>query len=101
MALSVGTIARTHQQAAIFASISVVILAAIGGIWVPVFMMPPFCRELSVVSPLNWGLNGFYDILVRNAGLSQVIHYAIFLLLFSTGCLLLALYYQKVNKENS
>ena len=64
----VGTIAKTHQQAAIFASISVVILAAIGGIWVPVFIMPPFFREISVASPLNWGLNGFYDILVRNAG---------------------------------
>lgn len=99
--ITVGTIAKTHQQAAIFASISVVILAAIGGIWVPVFIMPPFLREVSVASPLNWGLNGFYDILVRNAGLSQVIHYAAYLLIFSIGCMLLALYYQKVNKENS
>jgi ABC-2 type transport system permease protein len=99
--IAVGTMAKTHQQAAIFASISVVILAAIGGIWVPVFIMPPFLRELSVLSPLNWGLNGFYDILVRNAGLVQVIHYALYLLLFSMVCLLTALYYQKVNKENS
>ncbi len=99
--ISVGTIAKTHQQAAIFASISVVILAAIGGIWVPVFVMPPFLRDLSVISPLNWGLNGFYDILVRNAGLSDVIHYGIRLLLFSAGCFLLALYYQRIKKEYS
>jgi len=98
--ICVGTIAKTHQQAAIFASISVVILAAIGGIWVPVFVMPPFLRDISIASPMNWGLNGFYDILVRNAGLLQVVHYAIFLLLFAAGCLLLALYYQKVNKES-
>jgi ABC-2 type transport system permease protein len=97
--ISVGTIAKTHQQAAIFASISVVILAAIGGIWVPVFVMPPFLRELSVASPLNWGLNGFYDILVRNASLLQVIHYAAYLLIFATGCLLIALYYHKMRKE--
>jgi ABC-2 type transport system permease protein len=99
--ISVGTIARTHQQAAIFASISVVILAAIGGIWVPVFMMPLIFRQLSSVSPLNWGLNGFYDILVRNAGLSEVIHYGIWMILFSLGCLLIALVYQYLRKENN
>lgn len=97
--VAVGTISRTHQQAAIFASISVVILAAIGGIWVPVFIMPSIMRELSVVSPMNWGLHGFYDILVRNAGLSQVVQYALYLLLFSAGCLLLALYYHKSKKD--
>ena len=42
--IAMGTIDRTHQQAAIFASISVVILAAVGGIWVPVFIMPPVFR---------------------------------------------------------
>jgi ABC-2 type transport system permease protein len=97
--ISVGTIARTHQQAAIFASISVVILAAIGGIWVPVFIMPPLFRVISVASPLNWGLNGFYDILVRNATLAEVIHYGVWMLLFSAGCLLVALYYHKIRRE--
>lgn len=96
----VGTMARTHQQAAIFASISVVILAAIGGIWVPVFVMPPFLREISVVSPLNWGLNGFYDILVRNSTLGQVFHYVIYLLVFSLLCLILSSAYQKMQKDH-
>jgi ABC-2 type transport system permease protein len=97
--ISVGTIARTHQQAAIFASISVVILAAIGGIWVPVFIMPPLLREISVASPLNWGLNGFYDILIRNAGLADVIHYGFRMLLFSFACLLVAVYYHQIRRN--
>jgi ABC-2 type transport system permease protein len=97
--ISVGTIARTHQQAAIFSSISVVILAAVGGIWVPVFIMPHFFRILSTASPLNWGLNGFYDILVRNAGLKDVVHYGIWMLMFSMGCLLVALYFHRIRKE--
>jgi len=97
--IAVGTLARTHQQAAIFASISVVILAAMGGIWVPLFMMPPFFRQISVISPLNWGLNGFYDILVRNASLKEVSHYLILLLIFSVGCQLVALYYHRLRKE--
>jgi ABC-2 type transport system permease protein len=99
--ISIGTIARTHQQAAIFASISVVILAAVGGIWVPVFMMPHFFRSLSSFSPLNWGLNGFYDILVRNVGFAGVIHYEISMLAFALVSLLVAIYYHKILKEFS
>jgi len=97
--IAVGTLARTHQQAAIFASISVVILAAIGGIWVPVFIMPPFLRLLSSLSPLNWGLNGFYDIFLRNAGFREVVPNGIALLLFAAGCMLLALYVQRIRKD--
>ncbi len=97
--VAVGTISRTHQQAAIFASISVVILAAIGGIWVPVFIMPSLMRELSIISPMNWGLHGFYDILVRNSSLIQVIQYAFYLIVFSAACLLLAMYYHRSRKE--
>lgn len=96
--IAVGTIARTHQQAAVFASISVVILAAVGGIWVPVFIMPPFLREVSVISPLNWGLNGFYDILVRGARFADVYPYALWLMLFSAVCFLVALYWHHTRK---
>jgi ABC-2 type transport system permease protein len=97
--IAIGTIARTHQQAAIFGSISVVILAAVGGIWVPVFMMPPFFRVFSNSSPMNWGLNGFYDILVRNASLTDVLHYGVWLTLFAFFCVLVALYFHKLRKE--
>jgi ABC-2 type transport system permease protein len=97
--IAIGTLARTHQQAAIFGSISVVILAAVGGIWVPVFMMPPFFRVFSAASPMNWGLNGFYDILVRNASLSDVLHYGVWMILFAFICVIVALYYHKLRKE--
>lgn len=97
--IAIGTIARTHQQAAIFGSISVVILAAVGGIWVPIFMMPPFFRVFSAASPMNWGLNGFYDILVRNASLTDVIHYGVWMILFAFFCVIVALYYHRLRKE--
>jgi len=68
----VGTIAKTHDQAAVFGMVSVIIFAAIGGIWVPVFMMTNFMQTASIISPLNWSLDGFYDILLRGAGLSAI-----------------------------
>ncbi len=97
--IAVGTMAQTHQQAAIFGSISIMILAALGGIWVPVFIMPPFLKSLSIISPMNWALNSFYDILIRNARLADVLHYGVRLILFSFVCLLAALYYNRIRKE--
>jgi ABC-2 type transport system permease protein len=68
----VGTVARTHDQAAIFGMVSVIIMAAIGGIWVPVFMMTNLMQSASIISPLNWSLDGFYDILLRGGGIKEV-----------------------------
>jgi ABC-2 type transport system permease protein len=63
----VGTLAGTHDQAASFGSITVIIMAAIGGIWVPTFAMPEVVKKLGNLSPLNWSLNAFYDVFLRNA----------------------------------
>jgi ABC-2 type transport system permease protein len=68
----VGSLSRTHDQAAVFGMVSVIILAAIGGIWVPVFMMPNLMQAASIISPLNWSLDGFYDILLRGSGISGI-----------------------------
>jgi ABC-2 type transport system permease protein len=68
----VGSIARTHDQAAVFGVVSVILLAAIGGIWVPVFMMPNLMQAASIISPLNWSLDGFYNILLRGGGLREI-----------------------------
>lgn len=62
-----GTILTTHDQAASFGSISVIILAALGGIWVPTFAMPDSVVSIGQFSPLNWSLNAFYDVFLRNA----------------------------------
>jgi len=90
-----GTIATTQEQAASFGSVSVVILAAIGGIWVPVFMMPDIMQRLSRISPLNWGLEGFYDVFLRGGGMVEVLPYVALLLGFFIIMMLIAFYYNK------
>ena len=80
--LAIGSLARTNQQASVFGAVSVVILAAIGGVWIPVFIMPYYMQIISRVSPLNWGLNGFNDLFVRDSGMMEVMPYILSLLLF-------------------
>lgn len=58
---------KTPQQALSFGSISVVILSALGGVWVPVYVMPDVLQTISTFSPLQWGLESFTDLFLRNA----------------------------------
>ncbi|MDR2861260.1 MAG: ABC transporter permease [Syntrophobacterales bacterium] len=64
---------KTAQQALSFGAISIVILSAIGGIWVPVLVMPPIMQELSPFSPLNWGLSAFNDLFIRNTPTADIL----------------------------
>lgn len=96
--VAVGTIATTHEQAATFGAVSIIIFAALGGIWVPVYVMPPLMRVLSQFSPLQWGLNGFYDILLRGGDLVVVLAETSKLLIFFILMLLVALVYNNYNK---
>lgn len=94
----IGTIATTQEQSSIFGSISVVILAALGGVWVPNFMMSDFMNTVSKVSPLNWGLNAFNNILLRNEGIIETLPFIIALLLFFFACIFTAFLYNRYKK---
>ncbi|MCG2610964.1 ABC transporter permease [Flavobacterium sp. SM15] len=90
-----GTVAKTQEQSAPFGATSVVILAAIGGVWVPVFAMPKIMQYASHISPMNWGLNAFYDVLLRNGGLLEILPEIILLLLFFLLTTVIAISYDK------
>jgi ABC-2 type transport system permease protein len=91
----IGKLATSYQQAATFGSISVVILAAIGGVWIPVFVMPYSMQIISKLSPLNWGLSGFYQIFVRDGGWLSVVPESAALMLFFIICTSIAVIYDK------
>jgi len=82
---------QTPQQALSFGSISVVILAAIGGVWVPVFIMPEIMQTISPYSPLNWGLTAFNDLFLRNAPTAVILPELCKLLLFSLTTLVMSI----------
>ena len=95
----IGTMSNTQEQSAPFGATSVVVLAAIGGIWVPVFLMPEFMQKIAQFSPMNWGLNAYYDIILRNSGIGEIAKELIFLFLFYTAMVTISLLYER--KQNS
>jgi ABC-2 type transport system permease protein len=90
-----GTVAKTQEQSAPFGATSVIILAAIGGVWVPVFAMPKIMQIIAKSSPMNWGLNAFYDVLLRNASFLEIIPEISLLFLFFIITTTIALAYDK------
>jgi ABC-2 type transport system permease protein len=97
--LALGSIFNTHEQAAAFGSVSVIILAALGGIWVPVFMMPKIMQDVAVLSPLNWGLEGFYTIFLRNGSCADIMPWVIPLVAFSLVCMVVTFYFLRLKKN--
>ncbi|MGE8433666.1 MULTISPECIES: ABC transporter permease [Chryseobacterium] len=94
-----GTIADTQEQSAPFGATSVVVLAAIGGIWVPVFLMPEFMQTVAKFSPMNWGLNAYYDIILRNSGIGGIAKELAFLFLFYLATVAISIFYER--KQNA
>ena len=78
----VGTIASSEQQGAIMGSLSILLLSALGGIWVPTYVMPEIMRNISSIIPLNWALDGFYKLFFRGGGVSDILIQSIKLILF-------------------
>ena len=93
--VAIGTIASSYTQAATFGSVSTVILAAIGGIWIPVIVMPDIMRRVSEFSPMNWGIQGYYDVFLRNAGTMDILPEAFKLFVFYIACTATSLYFRK------
>lgn len=98
LGILIGTICKTQEQSAPFGAIFTIILAALGGIWVPVFVMPEIMQKLSVISPMNWGISAFYDIILRNGTLADISIELISLFLFFVATFILSLW---INKRNN
>jgi ABC-2 type transport system permease protein len=93
--IMVGTIAKTHQQASAFGSVSVVILAALGGLWVPTYLMPPVMKHLATFSPLNWAHAGFLDVFLRGSDFVAVSGELLKLFIFFLCTISIAILYRK------
>lgn len=92
--LLIGTIANSQDQASLFGAVFVVMLAAIGGVWIPTFVMPGFMKNISTLSPLNWGLEAFYGVFLRGLPFSAIVPHLLKLLVFFLVCITGSYYFQ-------
>jgi ABC-2 type transport system permease protein len=89
-ALLIAVVAKSTEQATIIGGAGNIILAAVGGIMVPKFIMPAAMQRLADWSPLSWGLEGFLDVFLRGGRLQSVLAEAASLVVLGLAALALA-----------
>ena len=91
-ALLVSVLAKSTEHAVVLGGGGIIIMAALGGIMVPAYVMPEAMQALARLSPMAWGLDAFQQLLLNRAGVGGIAAYLQLLLLFAAACLLLAVW---------
>jgi ABC-2 type transport system permease protein len=86
-ALLIANLVSSAEQATIFTGVANLLMAAIGGIMVPRFVMPAAMQAIGLYSPMAWGLEGYLDVFLRQGDLGTVIPWAAKLAAFGVACL--------------
>ena len=71
-AICVGVFSNTAEQSNGFGAISVLILAALGGLLVPSFAMPANLQKILQISPLHWALEAYYGLFLEGGKLKDI-----------------------------
>jgi len=83
LGLLVSAIGKTEAQVNTLSVLLAITLSALGGMMVPVFLMPGFMKTLSLLTPHAWALAGYHDVMIRGLGFMDVLPEASCLLGFA------------------
>jgi ABC-2 type transport system permease protein len=70
--LLVAVCARTPEQATVIGGVGNILAAALGGIMVPRFLMPPTMQTVAELSPMAWALDGFHAVLLHEGAFAEI-----------------------------
>lgn len=73
LGIFLAAVAKTRQQAQNLSTIIILIMSAIGGSMIPLFIMPAILQKIALISVNYWGIQGFYDIFWRNLPLYTIL----------------------------
>jgi ABC-2 type transport system permease protein len=73
MGIFLAAVAKTRQQAQNLSTIIILIMSAIGGSMIPLFIMPAILQKIALLSLNYWGIQGFYDIFWRTLPLNAIL----------------------------
>lgn len=90
VALLIAVLARTSAQATTVGGAVNLVLGALGGVMVPTIVMPPELQLAGLLSPMSWALDGYWDIILRHAPVSDTLPECLALLVLGTATFLIA-----------
>ncbi len=81
-----AAISKSRQQAQSLSTLVILVMSAMGGSMIPLFIMPEIMSKVAIFSVNYWGIQGFYDIFWRQLPLSDILPKI--LILTATGVVL-------------
>jgi len=73
LGIFLAAVAKTRQQAQNLSTIIILVMSAIGGSMIPIFIMPLILQKIALLSVNYWGIQGFYDIFWRVLPLKSIL----------------------------
>jgi ABC-2 type transport system permease protein len=73
LGIFLAAVAKTRQQAQNLSTIIILVMSAIGGSMIPLFIMPSILQKIALLSVNYWGIQGFYDIFWRTLPLEAIL----------------------------
>jgi ABC-2 type transport system permease protein len=73
LGIFLAAVAKTRQQAQNLSTIIILVMSAIGGSMIPLFIMPSILQKIALLSVNYWGIQGFYDVFWRTLPLKAIL----------------------------
>ena len=91
LAMLIAVRVNTTDQATTIGGVTNLLLAVVGGVMVPTYVMPEAMKNISGYSPMNWGLEGFLTVLLREGSFTDILPEIFKLLGLAVVCLFFAI----------
>lgn len=72
LGIFLAAVAKTRHQAQNLSTIIILVMSAIGGSMIPLFIMPEILQKIALLSVNYWGIQGFYDLFWRVLPLKEI-----------------------------
>jgi ABC-2 type transport system permease protein len=92
LGLLIGALAKTEDQATLFALIPMFVLAGMGGAWIPLEITGETFQAIGHLLPTAWAIDAFENIVIRGLGIESVLVSAAIMLAYAVGLFGLAVW---------
>ena len=101
LGIFIATIAKSQKQVESLSLIVIIVMSALGGSMIPLFIFPDFLKTIAHFTINYWSIDGFYKVLGRDVGfLSYAKNVGILFLYGGTSALIAILVFNKRLKKD-
>lgn len=80
---AMGTFIKSEGQATGLSIMAGMMLGMLGGCWFPLELFPPVMQNIAQIFPTTWAMQGLLDLLLRGAGVVEILPEAGMLIVFA------------------